>query len=59
LLAVIHLEMRMDNRALVEPPTMKIHIVNADNPVTAGRAPGWYFLIFRPNRYEIKKIRGP
>ena len=38
---------------------MKIHIVNADNPVITGRDPGWYFLIFRPNRYEIKKIRGP
>ena len=38
---------------------MKIHIVNADNPVITGRDPGWYFLIFRPNRYEIKKIREP
>jgi hypothetical protein len=38
---------------------MKIHIFDANDAVTVNRPSGWYWCVFRPNRYEIKTIRGP
>lgn len=38
---------------------MKIHIFDANDAMTVNRPSGWYWCVFRPNRYEIQNDTGP